>query len=232
MRRQIVLISTHHDSPFAGAVQDASGLAVLLALARALSRIPPEERPHTYWFAATAAHFYGAKGIRTLLRNHEYLRERVLLSIHVEHIAREFEEKDSRLVATGYPEPAFWFISDIPGLLPLAREVVRQENLERTFLLPLTEGRQPAGESLLPFLYDIPVLGITSLPVYLLFQQDSLEKVAVERLVPTARALATLLWLLPERLRPQKGRPAEMSPRRSSRHPNSSHRTRRKTHKP
>src|SRR5262249_6372524 len=42
----IVVIGSHHDGPWASAVEDASGIALVLAQAAYWARVPRHERPH------------------------------------------------------------------------------------------------------------------------------------------------------------------------------------------
>ena len=44
---ELVVIGSHHDAPWASAVEDTSGLALVLAQAEYWSRVPREERPHS-----------------------------------------------------------------------------------------------------------------------------------------------------------------------------------------
>jgi hypothetical protein len=116
-------------------------------------------------------------------------------AIHLEHIAREFVERDGELADTGLPEPAFLYVSDGLVPLPFVKEVVARHDLQRTFVLRVAKGtaRQPGGESLVSFRAGVPVIGLSSMPVYLLFEDDALDKVAVDRLAPMAAAMAEIV---------------------------------------
>ncbi|MHA1843446.1 MAG: M28 family peptidase, partial [Promethearchaeota archaeon] len=54
----IILVSSHHDAPFNNAVQDASGSAMVLALAKYFAQFPPKTFNKTLLFLFTAGHFY------------------------------------------------------------------------------------------------------------------------------------------------------------------------------
>ena len=51
-----VIIGSHHDGPWASAVEDASGIALVLAQARYWSRVPASERPHNLLFLLNGGH--------------------------------------------------------------------------------------------------------------------------------------------------------------------------------
>jgi hypothetical protein len=57
MSDEIVLIQSHHDSTTSGAVEDASGAAEVMALARYFGQFPKDARPRTVMFATMDTHF-------------------------------------------------------------------------------------------------------------------------------------------------------------------------------
>jgi len=191
-----ILIGSHHDSPFAGAVEDASGISMVLALAKYFGSVPPEKRDKTLWFVASAGHHYGAIGMLTFMKQHaEDLNPKLLCAVHLEHIAREFIEQDGRLVDSGLPQPSAIFVSDNPVLIEPIKQAVVRHNLDRTGVMPSAWGigGRPPGESSLYHSIGIPNVGLISGPVYLLFEDDTFDKVAVDRLAPTAAAFADII---------------------------------------
>ena len=52
----IVIIGSHHDGPWASAVEDGSGIALVLAQAAYWSQVPQAERPHRLLFLLNAGH--------------------------------------------------------------------------------------------------------------------------------------------------------------------------------
>ena len=59
-----VIIGTHHDAPWASAVEDGTGIAMVLAQATAWAAVPESDRPHRLIFLATGAHMAAAAGPR------------------------------------------------------------------------------------------------------------------------------------------------------------------------
>ena len=60
----MVIIGSHHDGPWASAVEDASGVAMVLAQAAYWSLIAPPQRPHRLIFLLNAGHMSGGAGVR------------------------------------------------------------------------------------------------------------------------------------------------------------------------
>ncbi len=108
-----VVIGSHHDGPWASAVEDASGMALVLAQAAYWSRCAPVERPHRLVFLMNAGHMAGGAGCRACLARHAEELARVVLELHLEHAACELAEGPSGLSPTGRPEPGWWFTSAI-----------------------------------------------------------------------------------------------------------------------
>jgi hypothetical protein len=111
---ELVIIGSHHDSPWASAVEDGSGIALVLAQAEYWSQVPQAERPHRLLFLLNAGHMAGGIGTRTFIANHGADLERTVLEVHLEHAANECVEEDGRLRPTGLPEARWWFTSLIP----------------------------------------------------------------------------------------------------------------------
>ena len=71
----------------------------------------------------------------------------------------------------------------------------RKHNLTRTHVLPLATALfpNPIGESTRYAEAGIPVVQLMSGPAYLFTADDTIDKVAVDRLAQTARAVADLI---------------------------------------
>jgi Peptidase family M28 len=113
---EVVIIGSHHDAPWASAVEDASGMALVLAQAAYWASVPAAERPHGFVFVLTAGHMAGGAGARAFTQQHADLLDRVVLEVHLEHAAAEVRGNGVSLELTGQPEPRWWFTSGEPGL--------------------------------------------------------------------------------------------------------------------
>jgi len=81
-----ILVMAHMDGYFEAALDNASGLAGVLALAEYFSEIPREQRRRNLIFIGTAGHHVGSPNAR-YLRDRKELLDKTALMINVEHIA-------------------------------------------------------------------------------------------------------------------------------------------------
>ena len=125
-----VIVGSHHDGPWASAVEDASGVSMVLAQASYWSRIAPAERPHRLVFLLNAGHMAGGAGVHAFIDRHRTELARVVLEVHLEHAAIEMVERDGGLAASGHPEPRWWFTSRLASLEAIVREAIVAEQLE------------------------------------------------------------------------------------------------------
>jgi hypothetical protein len=192
---EATVLSCHHDSPFDSPVEDASGCAVVLALARRFSAERPLRRRLVVLFSA--GHFYGSIGTRTFLREHrDDLVRRTALEVSIEHIAREaVEGEGGRLVPTGRPEPTAMFVSFSRAIAEALLAGVEAHGMRRVILLPAEGplGDYPPTDGGDWYEAGVPVINCISNPVYLLTDQDALDWVDRDRLPQVAGAFDAIL---------------------------------------
>lgn len=192
--RERVVIGSHHDGPWASAVEDAGGVALVLAQAAYWSRVPKQERPHRLVFLLNAGHIAGGAGCHTFLRAHASELDRMVLAIHLEHPAREFATRKGVLSATGEPEPRWFFTSRNPQLERNVLDALRAEQLERCLILPpQIFGGHPTTDGGPFHLYGVPLVNFLSAPFYLFDAMDSLDKIDEAGLVPLTRATIRII---------------------------------------
>ena len=131
-----VIVASHHDGPWASAVEDGSGIALVLAVARYFAALPVTERPHNLLFLLTAGHMAGAAGTRAFIERHRALLGDVVLEMHLEHAALRCVARDGRLVTTDDPEVRWWFTTQAPALERLVGRAIEKEGLRRSLVLP------------------------------------------------------------------------------------------------
>lgn len=193
---EVMILHCHHDSPFVSPVEDGSGVAVVLAMARHFAETRSLKRRLIVLF--TAGHFYGSIGTRTFIEQHEKdLVRRVALEMTIEHIALEAVERDGKLVPTGRPEPTGVFVPFNKVFAAAVLERIVANDLRRAVLLP-PEG--PLGD--FPptdggdwYAAGVPVINAISNPVYLLTDDDALQWVDRARLGTMAKTMAEVLEL-------------------------------------
>jgi hypothetical protein len=189
-----VVVASHHDGPWASAVEDASGTALVLAQARYWSGVPEHQRPHNMMFLLTSGHMAGAAGTKAFIDRHRDLLPRIVLEIHLEHAARHCEVKDGRLVPTGIPEPRWWFTTCHDRLESIVADAIRAEDLRRSLVLPPdvffdnppTDGSAFHAEG-------VPIVQFLTAPMYLFDSGDTIDKVHTDTLVPLTRAVAGII---------------------------------------
>ena len=192
---ELMVLSCHHDSPFESPVEDASGISVVLALARHFA----EERnlKRRLVVLLSAGHFYGSIGTRTFIREHRLdLVPRTALEISIEHIGREaVEDSTGRLVPTGQPEPTGIFAPFSCAVTDAILSSIKAHDLRRTVILPPEGplGDYPPTDGGDWYKAGVPVINSISNPVYLLTDNDALKWVDRERLTATVNAFVELI---------------------------------------
>ena len=191
---ELVIIGSHHDGPWASAVEDGSGIALVLAQAEYWSQVPQQERPHRLLFLLNAGHMAGGVGTRTFIANHGADLERTVLEVHLEHAANECVEEDGRLKPTGLPEARWWFTSLIPDLEAAVRSAIEAEDLRRSLILPPTAfGPHPPTDGGAFHLAGVPLVSFLPAPFYLFDSQDTLDKVDRDNLAAITRAAVRIV---------------------------------------
>jgi len=197
---ELVVVSCHHDSPFESPVEDASGCAVVLGLARHFAENPGLNRGLLVLF--TAGHFYGSIGTRTFIREHARdILPNVALEITIEHIAKEaVEGEDGKLVFSGRPEGAGVFVPFNRRVTDVVLRQIQAHDVRRTLLLPAEGplGDYPPTDGGDWYAAGVPVINYISNPVYLLNAEDSLDWVMQERLPKVGAAFAGIIRELDE----------------------------------
>jgi hypothetical protein len=192
---EVIVLSCHHDSPFESPVEDGSGVAVVLALARHFAKSRDLNRRLVVLL--TAGHFYGSIGTRTFIKEHQAnVVPKTAVEISIEHIALEAEEdRQGNLVETGQPEATGVFVPFSKVATKAVLEGLRNNDVRRTFLLPAEGplGHYPPTDGGDWYEAGVPVVNFISNPVYLLTADDALQWVDKERLPKVAAAFADII---------------------------------------
>jgi hypothetical protein len=189
-----VIIASHHDAPWASAVEDASGLALVLATALHWSRVPEAERPHNLTFLLTSGHMAHAAGTRAFIDRHRPELAEVVLELHLEHAALRCDAVDGKLVPTSDPEVRWWFTTRAPQLERLVARTLETEGLRRSFVLPPDAfGPMPPTDGAFFHPEGVPLVHFLSAPMYLFDSADTIDKIDVAGLEPLARAAVRIV---------------------------------------
>lgn len=191
---ETIVLSSHHDSPFTSPVEDGTGVAVVLALARHLAG---KKRRRRVVILFSAGHFYGSIGTRTFLREHARdVTARTVLEVSIEHVALEAEEDgQGGLLPSGRAEPAGLFVPFSRTVRDLVLHGLERHGMSRALLLPPEGplGDYPPTDGGDWYEAGVPVVNFISNPVYLLTDDDALRWVDKPRLATTAAFFADLI---------------------------------------
>lgn len=203
---EIILISSHHDSCHKGAVEDGTGIAMVLAQAEAWANVPLENRSKTLVFTLTDGHFYKGVGAEAFAREHlDDIMKKTIININLEHLAAiGVEENDSgELIPQDHGAPTMIFATESPTAISTAGRMLFRTQPDRTMLVHSNLlGDVPPGEaghfhieSGVDFIHWIGA------PIYLLTGEDTLDKVDKELLNHLAGGAAEMVatyMLIPE----------------------------------
>lgn len=189
-----VVVGSHHDAPWASAVEDGSGIAQVLAQAAAWAAVPEAERPHNLCFLLTAAHMSDGAGTQEFLRSWAHVDD-IVVGIHLEHVAVRAEPDGAGgLRPTRQPEVRWWFTSESGALPATVTDAVTAEGLDRSLVLgPEALGPMPPTDGGFYHPAGIPVVSLLAAPMYLFDPLDTPAMVHEPSLVPTARATARIV---------------------------------------
>jgi hypothetical protein len=194
------VVMGHYDSHFAQAVQDASGVSIVLALAAHFASVRdrlPLERGIV--FLAVDAHTIGRVGERHFVDRHlDGILQKTALVISAEHIGKRLRPEGDLSFAVSEVPSFRMLLTSWSGPIPeIAKAAVLHTDYRRSMVIPqrlvqATTGKA-RGISGEPFEAGLSTVGLISAEPYLNFPEDTLEAVAEEELVPSTNLLIALI---------------------------------------
>ena len=139
---------------------------------------------------------------------------------HIEHLALEYVVDESGvLIPTGDIQARGLFVTDAGPLVGIVKEAVVKHNLRRTILLPTDTPLGVPTDATAYAASGLPVASFISPPLYWNALEDTWDKIAVDEMLPTARAYSDIIYSLmntnPDDIR-KPGPPGDGYIRRSS----------------
>jgi len=177
---EVILVTSHHDSPFQGAVEDGSGTALVLAQAWTWSKVPKTQRPKTMVSVLDAGHFYGSIGADTFASAHKDILDRARLLVTLEHLAaKEVEARGDEYAPTGKLAFTVMFTSPEPEVVASVIKALKLKPANATASIPADFfGPGPTSDAMGYVLAShVPVVSWIGCPYYLLDQGDTLDKI-------------------------------------------------------
>lgn len=193
---ETILVTSHHDSPHRGAVEDGTGVAQVLTQAWAWSRVPLARRPKTMVFVLDAGHFYGSLGAHRFAEQHPEIMNRTDVLITLEHLAaKDVTEAGGRYVDNGKAAFSAMFTTPDPKVIASVMSAFRKQPPRATACIPSTFfGPAPTSDAMGYVLQsNVPVVSWIACPPYLLDEHDTLDKISKEELEPIARTVTELV---------------------------------------
>ena len=118
-----VLILAHLDGYFEAALDNASGISVMITLAEYFSKIPQSERRRNLVFVGTAGHHVGSPGSRWMHDNRETALADAVLMINCEHVSvKQTMYWGPQMRMTDIPSPRRWWVNGSDRLVNLVLE--------------------------------------------------------------------------------------------------------------
>lgn len=191
---ELVLVSSHHDGPWASAVEDGSGLSLVLAQATYWAAQPAAKRPHRLRFVVNAGHMCGGAGLRAYIVAHADELASVVLEVHLEHASLLTEDRGGEQVAIDRCVPRWFFTSRNPQLEDAVYSAIEAEDLRRSMLVaPDGLGATPPTDGAAYHPAGVPIVQFLAAPWYLFDEADTIDKVDRRNLVPLTRATARII---------------------------------------
>jgi hypothetical protein len=190
------LVFSQHDTYFDGAVQDASGVAVMLALAKHFAAAKPLKRGIVF---LSVAHTNGRVGEKNFIQNHgDDILSKTALVVAIEHIGRELDpQPDLNFKVSGRPSFRMFFTALNKNINGMLKSSILKHDYKRSVIIPqwLVEKitGKSRGISAEFHEFGLPVIGFMSNPPYMFFPEDTIDAVAADQLVPTANVIASIL---------------------------------------
>ncbi|HEV7984333.1 MAG TPA: M28 family peptidase, partial [Xanthobacteraceae bacterium] len=120
-----ILIMAHTDAFFEGAMDNASGIAMMLDIARHYGALAPAQRPRTLVFLTTSDHHHGSAGIRSVRDNYDW--SKVALIVNSEHPSQTLlYDLDAGLMTANEVSARRWYVGGSDALRTLVRNSFRE----------------------------------------------------------------------------------------------------------
>ncbi len=123
-----VILLTHTDAFFQGAMDNASGMATGIDIARHYAALPKAKRPRTLVFVAIPDHHHGEHGRAEMIRTYDW--SKVALILNLEHTSQTLLYMvDNNIMTSNAVSARRWYVSGSPELQDLVRRTFKDFNV-------------------------------------------------------------------------------------------------------
>jgi predicted methyltransferase len=183
-----VIVIAHLDAFFDGALDNGSGLAVMMGLLEHFAKVPQSARKRGIRFIASAGH-HGGPGTRWLYEDREKELARTALMINLEHVSVvRTKYWGPRLRKTTAVAPMRWWVWGGTPLLDVALNAFKRFNISLT--ADMDDG---ASGEMGQVARSAPSIQVISSPEVKHTEQDTAEWVPAVGLQQIARAYARII---------------------------------------
>ena len=183
-----VLVIAHMDGYFQSALDNASGLAVMMGLVEHFSKVPRAQRRRTIRFLGSVGH-HGGPGTSWLHDNRETALANTVFAINLEHVAvtrTKYWGPNLRLMNAVYPMP--WWLYSSPAALHIVLDAFNRFNVG------VTADLEPgASGEMGRMARDVPSMQVITSPEIKHTEQDTPEWIPAVGLEQIARAYAKII---------------------------------------
>jgi hypothetical protein len=181
-----ILVVAHMDGYFEAALDNASGMAVMMGMIEHYAKIPQAQRRRTMRFVASAGH-HGGPGTRSLHEKHDFSRTAWLVNLeHVSVVRTKYWGPHLRLSTA--VSPMRWSVSASPA----ATRIVL-DNLHRFSVGIMGDMDARAIGEITPIYLDAPSIQVITSPEIKHTEQDTAEWVPASGLEQIARAHSRII---------------------------------------
>ena len=128
MSDEQIVVVTHTDGFFQGAMDNASGMATGIDIARHYAAMPREQRPRTMVFMALPDHHHGEAGRDLAIKTYDW--SKVALILNAEHTSQTLLYMYNQdLVTSNAISARRWYVSGSPALQQLVKRTFQDFNV-------------------------------------------------------------------------------------------------------
>ena len=183
-----ILIIAHMDGYFRSALDNASGLAVMMGLLEHYAKLRQEDRPRTLRFLGSVGH-HGGPGTRWLHDHRDTALANTVLAINLEHVAAvRTKYWGPHLRMMNAVSPMRWWVNGSPTLLDIVLDSFNRFNVGITGDMDLGASGEMGSMDL-----DVPSVQVITSPEIKHTEQDTPEWVPAVGLEQIARAYAKII---------------------------------------